>query len=115
MASDDLVELETQLETTMLCCAQQVDSFVQHALGTTGMKAVTENVDISATPSLLMHFSDSMCEAVRLLHFFDISAKWGTTQSCTPAKRIHQLMKLGREPTAWVETILCMHPELADI
>ena len=102
MASDDLVDSETQRETTMLCCAQQVDSFVQHALGTTGRKAGTENVEIAAFPSLLIHSSHSMCEGVRLLHSFDIPAKWGPTQSCTLAERIRRLRKLGREPPEWV-------------
>ena len=78
----------------------------QHALGTTDAKAVTE--EVGASPN-------SMCEAVRLLHSFDISMTWGPTQSCTRAERIRRLRKLGREPPAWVENILCMHPQLADV
>ena len=104
MASNDLVDSETQ-ETTMLCCVQHLDPFVQDALGTTGTKAVPENVDISAFPSLLIHSSDSMCEAVRLLYSFDISAKWGPTQSCTRPERIRRLRKFGRVPPTWAEKL----------
>ena len=47
VASDDLADSGTQGETAMIGCAQQADSFVQHALNITGTKAMTEHVDPS--------------------------------------------------------------------